>query len=258
MMEKLVCEKLFDNQVWRVVLNDPKANVVDSTMLKQFQSVFARLSKERHCKLIILQGAGKHFSFGVSVKEHTEAFAAEMLDLFHGFFITLSELTVPVCSLISGQCLGGGLEMASFAHFVFADETARLGQPETNLAVFAPPASFILPLKIGHTAAEDMLLTGRTVDAHEAMAMGLVTRVYPDRETMETRVDEWIQEHILPKSAFALKVAVRAVRRDFNARLKENLDVYKALYLKETMASHDGKEGLDAFLEKRKPVWKDA
>jgi cyclohexa-1,5-dienecarbonyl-CoA hydratase len=256
-MEKLVCEKLFDNQVWKVVLNHPKANVVDSAMLREFQSLFDELSTERHCKLIILQGAGKHFSFGVSVKEHTEAFAAEMLDLFHGFFIRLSDLAVPVCSLISGQCLGGGLEMASFAHFVFADETARLGQPEINLAVFAPPASFMLPLKIGHTAAEDMLLTGRTLDAHKAKAMGLVTHVFPDRETMETKVGGWIQEHILPKSAFALKVAVRAVRRDFNARLKEHLDAYKALYLNETMASHDGKEGLDSFLEKRKPVWKD-
>ena len=258
MMKKLVCEKLFDNQVWKIVLNEPKANVVDSIMLREFQSVFDALSTERRCKLLILQGAGKHFSFGVSVEEHTEAFAPEMLDLFHGFFIRLSDLAVPVCSLVSGQCLGGGLEMASFAHFVFADETARLGQPEINLAVFAPPASFMLPLKVGHTAAEDMLLTGRTLDAHEAKAMGLVTRVYPDRETMETKAGEWIQEHILPKSALALKIAVRAVRRDFNARLRESLDAYKALYLKETMTSHDGKEGLGSFLEKRKPVWTDA
>ena len=257
-MEKLVCEKLFDNQVWKVVLNDPKANVVDSVMLREFQSVLAALSKERHCKLMILQGAGKHFSFGVSVREHTEAFAAEMLDLFHGFFIRLSDLAVPVCSLISGQCLGGGLEMASFAHFVFADESARLGQPEINLSVFAPPASFMLPLKIGYTAAEDILLTGRTLDTHEAKAMGLVSDVFPDKETMEDRVNQWIQEHILPKSAFALRVAVKAARRDFNARLRENLDAYKTLYLTETMTSHDAKEGLDSFLEKRKPVWKDA
>jgi cyclohexa-1,5-dienecarbonyl-CoA hydratase len=257
-MEKLVCERLFDNQVWKVVLNDPKANVIDSVMLREFQSLFDGLSAEKHCKLMILQGAGKHFSFGVSVAEHTEAFAAEMLDLFHAFFIRLSEMAVPVCSLISGQCLGGGLEMASFAHFVFADESARLGQPEINLSVFAPPASFMLPLKIGHTAAEDILLTGRTLDAHEAKAMRLVNEVYPNKKTLETRVGDWIQEHILPKSASALRIAVKAVRREFDARLRDHLDAYTSLYLTETMTSHDGKEGLNAFLQKRKPVWKDA
>jgi len=256
-MEKLICERLFDDQVWKLILNDPKANVVDSVMLKEFQSAFDEISREKHCKLIVLQGAEKHFSFGVSVKEHTQEFAAQMLDNFNGFFIRLSELAVPVCSLISGQCLGGGLEMASFAHFVFADESARLGQPEINLAVFAPPASTILPLKIGYGHAEDMLLTGRTIRAHEAKQMGLVNEVYPDRETMEGKVYEWIQQHILPKSAFALKVATKAVRKSFDLRLREDLDTYKSIYLDETMRSYDGPEGLNSFLEKRKPVWKD-
>jgi len=86
------------------------------------------VSKEKHCKVIIFQGSGKHFSFGVSVEEHTEELAAEMLGSFHGLFIRLAELSIPVCSLISGQCLGGGLEIAAFAHFVFADESARMGQ----------------------------------------------------------------------------------------------------------------------------------
>lgn len=256
-MEKLICEKLFDNQVWKIILNDPKGNVVDSIMLKDFQEVLDEASQERHCKLIIFQGAGKHFSFGVSVEEHTEELAAEMLEKFHGLFIRLSELAIPVCSMISGQCLGGGLEIASFAHFVFADESARLGQPEINLAVFAPPASVILPLKIGYTYAEDLLLTGRSIDAQEAKQMGLVNEVYPDKETMEGKVNEWLQQHILPKSAVALKVAVKVARKRFNERLKEDLNYYISVYMNELMKTHDGKEGLDSFLKKRNPVWKD-
>ena len=256
-MEKLICEKRFDNQVWKLMLNDPKANVVDSIMLREFQSVFEEISHEKHCKLIILQGVGKHFSFGVSVKEHTDEFAAEMLDNFHGFFLRLSELAVPVCSLISGQCLGGGLEMASFAHFAFADESARLGQPEINLSVFAPPASVILPLRIGQGRADDILLTGRTIHAHEAKQMQLINEVYPDKETMEAKVTEWIEQHILPKSAFALKVATSVARKRFNTHLREDLQVYRSIYLDQTMKSHDAKEGLGSFLEKRKPVWVD-
>jgi cyclohexa-1,5-dienecarbonyl-CoA hydratase len=256
-MEKLICEKMFNDQVWKLVLNDPKANVVDSVMLRNFQAAFDQVAGEKHCKLILLQGAGDHFSFGVSVKEHTEELAPQMLDDFNGFFLRLSKLNVPVCSLISGQCLGGGLEMAAFAHFVFADETAKLGQPEINLSVFAPPASVILPLKIGYARAEDILLSGRTLTSQEAKQMGLVNEVYPDKQTMESKVNEWVQQHILPKSAVALKIATRVVRTRFNSRLKEDLEFYKSVYMKETMKSHDGKEGLNSFLEKRRPIWKD-
>jgi cyclohexa-1,5-dienecarbonyl-CoA hydratase len=244
-MKKVLVEKKFDNQVWKLILNDPKANIVDSIMLNEFESVLDEASKEKHCKLMMFQGAGKHFSFGVSVEEHTEALASTMLEQFHGLFIRL------------GECLGGGLEMAAFAHFVFADESAKMGQPEIVLSVYAPPASVILPLKIGYTYAEDILLTGRTIDAREAKQMGLVHEVYPDQKTMEEKVDEWIQQHILPKSALALRIATKVARKRFHQRLKEDLPVYKSIYLNETMKSHDGKEGLASFLEKRKPVWKD-
>ena len=255
-MEKIICEKLFDNLVWKIVLNAPKGNVIDSVMLRDLREILGEVSKEKQCKLLIFQGAGKHFSFGVSVEEHTVELAPKMLADFHGLFFTLSDLAIPVCSLISGQCLGGGLEVAAFAHFVFADESARMGQPEINLSVFAPPASVMLPMKIGQTHADDILLTGRSIDAHEAYRMGLVNAVYMDKETMEEKVNEWIQRNILPKSAIALKIAVRIARKRFNERLREDLKAYEDIYLNELMKTRDAQEGLNSFLENRKPVWK--
>ena len=88
-MEKLRCEKLFDNQVWKLVLNDPKGNVVDGIMLDSFDAVLDEAAQDKHCKLIILQGEGKHFSFGVSVPDHTADKAAAMLTSFHRFFFKL-------------------------------------------------------------------------------------------------------------------------------------------------------------------------
>jgi cyclohexa-1,5-dienecarbonyl-CoA hydratase len=256
-MEKVICEKLYDNQVWKVILNDPKGNVIDSIMIEGFLEILDEVSKEKHCKLIVFQGAGNHFSFGVSVEEHKDEMAATMLASFHELFFRLADLGIPVCSLISGQCLGGGLELAGFAHFVYADESARLGQPEIVLAVFAPPASVILPLKIGYARAEDLLLTGRSISAQEGKQMGLVNEVYPDKGTMEQKVSEWIGQYILPKSAVALRIATKVARKRFTERLKEDLKYYESVYLNELMRSHDGKEGLNSFLERRKPSWKD-
>jgi cyclohexa-1,5-dienecarbonyl-CoA hydratase len=256
-MKKVSCEKLFDGQVWKIILNDPKGNVIDSIMLREFQEVLDELSKEKHCKLLIFQGSGNHFSFGVSVEEHKEEMVAEMLTSFHRLFFKLSDLGIPICSLISGQCLGGGLEVASFAHFIFADESARLGQPEIMLSVLAPPASVMLPLKIGPAHGEDLLLTGRTVSAKEAKEMGLVKEVYPDKATMEQKVNEFIEKHILPKSAIALRIATKAARKRFTEQMKEDLKYFESVYLNELMKTHDAKEGLAAFLEKRKPELRD-
>jgi len=256
-MEKIICEKHHDNQVWRIVLNDPKGNVIDSVMLGDLRELLNEVSQEKKCKLLVLQGAGKHFSFGVSVEEHTVELAPKMLADFHGLFLTLADLSIPVCSMISGQCLGGGLEIAAFAHFIFADESARMGQPEINLSVFAPPASVMLPMKIGQSYADDILLTGRSIDAHEARRMGLVYEVYADKETMEEKVEAWIQRYIIPKSAIALRIATKVARKRFDDRLREDLRAYEAIYLDELMKTRDALEGLDSFLENRKPVWMD-
>lgn len=256
-MEKVRCEKLFDDQVWKLVLDDPKGNVVDGIMLKSFDEVLDQAGQDKHCKLIILQGEGKHFSFGVSVPDHTADKAAAMLTSFHNFFFKLTDLSIPVVTLMSGQCLGGGLEMAMFAHIIFADESAKMGQPEINLGVFAPPASVILPAKLGQSRADELLLTGRIIDAQEAKQIGLVHEVYPDKDTMEQKVNEWIQESILPKSAHSLRVASQAARWRFNMRIRDDLKAYEKLYDTGLIQSFDGNEGINSFLEKRKPEWKD-
>lgn len=255
-MEKTVCKKRFDGQVWKIILNDPKGNVVDSIMLREFNEILDAAAEEKECKLIMFQGAGKHFSFGVSVEEHTEELAPQMLRDFHGLFYRMADLAIPVCSLVSGQCLGGGLEIAAFAHFMFADESAAMGQPEINLSVFAPPASVMLPLKIGHARAEDILITGRSITAQEARTMGLATDIFVNKAAMEEKVDGWIQKHILPKSSVALKIATRVARKRFNERLREDLKLSESIYIDELMKTHDGKEGLASFLEGRRPVWK--
>jgi len=256
MSDKVTMQSLHDGQVVRLTLNAPKANILDSETMAELHALLADLRKQEQMKLLQFIGAGDHFSFGASVQEHVRDRAPGMLRQFHGLFHALIELAVPTAALVSGQCLGGGLELALMCNFLFLDRSAKLGQPEINLGVFAPPASLILPLKIGQQKADEVLLTGRIFTAEQADAMGLVTSLFSDRDALLRGVDEWLMENILPKSAAALKFAVRAARHRFNELLSERLGDIEALYVDRLMATHDANEGIASFLERRKPVWK--
>ena len=144
-MEKLKVEYLHNDSVVRIILDDGKGNVLDHIMMVELQNLLDSFFNKPDLKLITFEGAGKHYSFGASVEEHQKEMAATMLKNFHKLFFTLRDLAVPTLSKITGQCLGGGLELALMCNFLFADKTAKMGQPEIALGVFPPPASILLP-----------------------------------------------------------------------------------------------------------------
>ncbi len=254
-MKKIELHYLHDGAVAKVVLNDGKGNVLDYIMMEELQMALQEFANRPALKMILLEGAGKHFSFGASVEEHKKELAATMLRSFHQLFYMFRELSVPTMARISGQCLGGGLELALMCNFLFADRTARLGQPEIRLGVFPPPASVILPEKIGLARAEEFLLTGRSVEADEAEQWGLINGVFEDKETLELETNKWIEEHILTKSASSLSFAVRAVRAKFYHVLGNFLPQLEQMYVSRLMNTRDANEGIAAFLEKRQPLW---
>ena len=255
MAEKLIVEYTHDRQVVRITLNAPKGNVLDAAMMAELQGELDKLKDEPQVKMLQFTGAGDHFSFGASVPEHTRDKAPQMLKQFHSLFYSIIDLGIPTAALVSGQCLGGGMELALICNLLFADETARLSQPEISLAVFPPPASLILPLKIGQARADDLLISGQSITAADALASGLACAVYPSRAVMLEKVDKWVQKHILSKSASSLRFAVKAARQSFNAALIDGLKKLEQMYLTELMATHDANEGIASFLERRPPVW---
>ena len=254
-MEKVRIEYTHNNSVARIILDDGKGNVLDNIMMNELNELFDSFSSNENLKLITFEGAGKHFSFGASVEEHTKDKVVEMLSIFHQLFYKIMELSIPTLAKISGQCLGGGNELALICNFLFADKTAFLGQPEILLGVYAPPASVILPLKIGASRAEELLLTGKIIPAEKAFDVGLLNGVFEDKESMSTGVDEWIGKHILAKSAISLRYAVKAARIMFNQVVSGKLAELERLFLEELMETHDANEGIHSFMEKRKPVW---
>jgi cyclohexa-1,5-dienecarbonyl-CoA hydratase len=255
-MEKIKVSYSHENSIAKVVLDDGKGNVLDAVMMGELIELFEKFKSNNNLKLITFEGAGKHFSFGASVEEHTKGKCGAMLSSFHKMFYALIEMGIPTAAIVSGQCLGGGFELAMACNFIFADETAVFGQPEIMLGVFAPPSSIILPMKIGSARAEDFLITGRSVESEYARKLGLVNKIYKNRVGMNSGVSEWAEKHILGKSASSLKFANRASRVIFNERLMNYLPVLEKFYNDELMNTHDANEGINSFIEKRKPEWK--
>jgi cyclohexa-1,5-dienecarbonyl-CoA hydratase len=255
-MQKIKVEYLYEETVARVILDDGKANILDGIMMGEITDFLVSLKNKKDIKLITFEGGGNNFSYGASVAEHTKDKAAEMLECFHKMFYTIISLHIPTLAKISGQCLGGGFELPLVCNFIFADKTAKVGQPEILLGVFAPPASVMLPLKIGHARAEELLITGRIIGAEEGKAMGLINEIFEDKAAMDSGVDGWIRKNICGKSASSLKYAVRAARSSFDFFLQRNLPLYTDMFIKELMETEDANEGINSFLEKRKPIWK--
>jgi cyclohexa-1,5-dienecarbonyl-CoA hydratase len=243
----------FDGGVfWRVALARPKANVIDAEMTAALRQVFVEAASSSRLAGILLCAEGPHFSFGASVREHLPEQVEAMLAAFHGLFRVVAAARVPVVAAVRGQCLGGGLELASFCHRVVVAPDARMGQPEIKLGVIAPVASALLPERVGHAFAADLCLSGRTVTAEEALASGLADQLAEDPEVAATA---WMRESLSGHSAMSLRLATRALRSSLESRFFATLDDLERLYLGELMRTRDALEGIEAFLEKRQPLW---
>ncbi len=255
-MKKVIVNYHHSDSLAQVILNAPKANILDSQMMQELLQLFEEFHQHQGLKLITIEGAGQHFSFGASVDEHTRDKAAGMLQNFHKIFYRLMDLNIPTIAKVDGMCLGGGCELALMCNMNFATQSAKFGQPEISLGVFPPPASVILPLKIGQARADELLISGRNITAEQALTLGLVNKIFTESGEMESAVDDYFQKFLLPKSASSLKFAVRAARSNFNTILRQNLAGLETMYIEVLMQTFDANEGIESFLQKRKPEWK--
>ncbi len=241
-----------DGALLRLRLARPKANIVDAAMIAALHSAFDAHRGKSGILAVLLDAEGPHFSFGASVEEHLAERCAGMLASLHALLLAMLEWPQPILVAVKGQCLGGGLELALGGSLIFAAADAKLGQPEIQLGVFAPAASCLLPPRIGQAAAEDLLFSGRSIGAEDALRLGLVTSVTPDPEAAALA---YFDQHLAGKSASSLSCAVTAVRAGYLLRVRRRIAEVERLYLDRLMQTRDANEGLAAFIAKRPPKW---
>jgi cyclohexa-1,5-dienecarbonyl-CoA hydratase len=252
-MSTITLEK--SNNIARLTLNKPPLNVLDIAMIEELDAALKSLKDDRASKVIVIAAAGKAFSAGVDVADHTKERVDEMIKKFDDIFRTLWSLEQPTVAAVQGMALGGGCEVAIGCDFVVASEKARFGQPEIKVGVFPPVAALVLPRIIGRKKAFEWVLTGETFDAREAERIGLVNVVAPP-ESFDAAVNAFVGK-LTALSGVVLRLAKRATRIGLDQGADAAFAEIERLYLRDLMQAADAAEGLAAFLEKRAPVWKE-
>lgn len=236
-----------------LTLDHPPVNVIDLAMIREARSAIRSLHQDLTIRALVIQGTGRCFSGGVDIREHLPELIPETLGQFHDLVSELYHFPVPTLARVHGPAIGGGLELVLACDLAIAVETATFGVPEITLGCFAPVAVVTLRRLIGDRRANEMLLTGRTVTAPDALAMGLVNEVVsPKRIDEETRR---IVSRILPLSRSALEVCKRAIRDADAPSFRGALFRTERTYLEETARHPDAIEGIRAYLQKRRPSW---
>lgn len=241
-----------DVHAYRITLSDPPLHILDIGMLEELREALGRVRSDRHALIVDATG-GKAFSAGASVQDHLGDRVAAMLSAFHDCFRILARLDLVTVALVRGAALGGGCELAMACDFVLASDRARFGQPEINLGVFPPVAAYQLSRQTAPRKGLELLLTGDPVDAATAERLGLVNAVFP-AGSFDARAEEWLGR-IYGQSASSIRFTKKAFRLAGAADFEDRLARVERLYLEELMRTSDASEGLNAFLEKRKPEW---
>lgn len=247
-------ETEFKDGLGTITLNRPPVNILNIAMMEEINEVLEAWQGKKDLKVVLFNAKGKCFSAGVDVGEHMGDLAPKLIQVFHGMFRLMDRLGIPTVASVYGACLGGGCELAIFCDLVLTSEDASFGQPEIQVGVFPPIAAQIMPRIIGRKAAMDLILSGRIIPAEEARQMGLVNKVVPQEE-LESATSEFLKPY-LKLSAEVLRKTKKAVMAGLMDDLEPSLKVIEDIYLNELMKTADANEGLKAFMEKRKPEWK--
>jgi cyclohexa-1,5-dienecarbonyl-CoA hydratase len=255
-------QKKYENIIFEIkediaflTINRPPLNILNIPTMEEINDALISFAGNKDVKAVVISGSGKKaFSAGVDVVDHTEDKVEKMVQVFHDVFRNLSKLDQVTVAALRGLTLGGGCEIAIFCDLIFAADNSKIGQPEIKLSVFPPIALLMLPRLVGLKKASELLLTGKIIEAQEAEQIGLINKVVP-LASFDSELQSFIQP-FTELSLVGLKYSKKGISLGLETNFLEGLEKIEKIYLEELMTSKDAHEGLKAFIEKRKPLWK--
>lgn len=250
---------LIDKQdgVGLITLNRPEAlNALNGQLVQELGTALLNLDQDEEVGAIVVTGSEKAFAAGADIKEMSAKSYADVMaeDMFAEINSVYARVKKPVIAAVAGYALGGGCEIAMACDFIVAAENAKFGQPEIKLGVIPGiGGSQRLTRIVGKSKAMDMMLTGRMMDAVEAERAGLVSRIAPTEDLVETVME--IASAIADLSGPSVAMAKEVTNRALETTLAEGL-LFERRVFHSLFATDDQKEGMNAFIEKRQPQFK--
>jgi enoyl-CoA hydratase len=247
------------DRIATVTIAHPPVNVLSAAVVKELDVVFGELEADDSVRTVVLTASGRYFSPGADIKELNQVSTAyqgtELSARGQALLNRIERFDKPVIAAINGVCLGGGLELAMACHIRVCAAEAQFGLPEVNLGMIPGfGGTQRLPRIIGPSKAAELILTGESITADEALALGLVNRVVAAGEVVKQA--QLLAGMTTTKGRLAIQSALRAIRCGLDSPLAEGL-AREAELFGELCETADKQEGLRAFLEKRQPHFKD-
>ena len=243
-------------RVGLITLNRPKAlNALNNQLMHELMDALESFDGETGIGAMVITGNEKAFAAGADIKELAEKSMTEMMDSDHiAVFGRIRTIRKPVIAAVSGWALGGGFEIAMSCDMIVASESAKFGLPEVTIGVI-PGAGGTqrLARAVGKFIAMEMILNNRTLTAQEAQQFGLVNRVVPVETYLEAAIK--LADEIASRAPLAVRAAKKTINQSYERTLSEGLAEERQEFY-HLFASEDQKEGMQAFIEKRKAEWK--
>jgi enoyl-CoA hydratase len=248
----------YQDSIATITIARPPANALSSGLLRELSAVLDEIEPNLDIRVIVIHGEGRFFSAGADIKEFTTVTSSEGFSNLGKFgqdlFDRMEKFPKPIIAAIHGAALGGGLELAMACHIRLVSETAKLGLPELQLGLIPGFAGTQrLPKYVGASRAAEMLFTSEPITGTEAVQYGLANHAYSDAEVLEQAYK--LAGKIAKKSPGSIKASIEllnyAKTEEFYEGAKRESELFGQVFI-----SNDGKEGIQAFIEKREPQFK--
>lgn len=241
-----------------IKINRPNyLNALNKDTIVELTKAVEELEKDKNIKVVILTGEGKAFIAGADIKQMKDMNPSEgkkFAEMGHNLLMNIENSRLPFIAAVNGYALGGGCEVMMACDICIAASSAKIGQPEINLGIHPGfGGTQRLPRLVGKMKAKELLITGENIDANEALRIGLVNMVVPDDKIMEEA--QKIANKIVNKSTVQTGFIKTLVNKGLDLDLKKACDL-EISYFSSSFSTEDQKEGMTAFLEKRKPNFK--